>query len=187
MAPSNLRSLALSLGLAVGALAGCSDESSLAPVTLSDLDDPASLSRPASGSYELSFVSGGQEVSTLPVCTPSACPELGLKATVEDAAGAPAESGTVTFQYCSLRGLPPNDIERADEAPKEACESGEGTWRSLGSVKVILLDGSPHFPPLSFGAVLIPRTVGFRFRYTGGGRDIANGMSEPENFTWTTP
>ena len=186
MIPRQLVNLALLLGGATGALAACSEQDSLAPVIAPHgVEHPGPLSRPAPGSYELSFVSGGQAVSTLPVCTESVCPILGLKAAVEDAAGAPAQSGTVTFQYCSLKGLPPNDIERADEAPKEACETGEGAWRNLGSVKVSLLDGSPHFPPLSFGAVLIPRTVGFRFRYSSGGSGIANGVSEAENFTWT--
>jgi hypothetical protein len=35
-----------------------------------------------------------------------------------------------------------------------------------------------------FGTVLIPRTVGFRFRYLGQGSGIPNGMSDPQNFTW---
>lgn len=188
MIPRQLVNLALLLGGATGALAACSEQDSLAPVIAPHgVEHPGPLSRPAPGSYELSFVSDGQAVSTLPVCTELVCPELGLKATVEDAAGDPAQSGTVTFQYCSLKGLPPNDIDRADEAPKEACESGEGGWRSLGSVKVILVDGSPHIPPLSFGTVDIARTVGFRFRYSSGGSGVANGVSEAENFLWTSP
>src|SRR5687768_13106137 len=129
MLPRKLAGFALTLGAAAGALVACSEQDSVAPVLAPhDVGDPGPLSRPAPGSDELSFVSGGQAVSTLPVCTEFVCPELALKATVEDAAGAPAESGTVTFQYCSFKGLPPNDIERADEAPKEACQSGEGTW-----------------------------------------------------------
>ena len=116
MIPRQLVNLALLLGGATGALAACSEQDSLAPVIAPHgVEHPGPLSRPAPGSYELSFVSGGQAVSTLPVCTESVCPILGLKAAVEDAAGAPAQSGTVTFQYCSLKGLPPNDIERADD------------------------------------------------------------------------
>lgn len=180
--------IALAVGIAASALIACSDQASLAPVLAPGNDsDPEQVSRPTPGSYELSFLSGGQEVSTLPICTESACEELALKATDEDAIGAPAQSGAVVFQYCSYKGLPPNDIERADEAPKEACESGEGTWQNLTTVKVILVNGVPEIPLAGFGAVRNPRTVGFRFRYMGQGSGIANGSSEPENFTWTNP
>ena len=135
------------------------------------------------GVHELSFLSSGQEVSALPVCTPAACPELALKATGQTLGGTPAQRGMVTFQYCSLRKLPPNDIQRADEAPKEACESGEAAWQSPGTVKV----GSADIPPLAFEAVRVPRTVGFRFRYNSQGSSIASGVSLPKDFTWTSP
>jgi hypothetical protein len=186
MSPRNLVSLAVAV-LAAGAFAACSDQSPVAPGIIPDgLGDPSLLSRPVPGSYELSFVNDdGQPVSTLPVCTEgSVCEELGLKASVKDASGVPAQSGTVIFEYCSFKGLPPNDIERADEAPKEACETGEATWAHLITVRV---DASGDIPVVGFGLVFIPRTVGFRFRYLGQGSGIANGASEPENFTWVNP
>ena len=36
----------------------------------------------------------------------------------------------------------------------------------------------------NFGYVQIPRTVGFRFKYSGGS-NIAAGMSPTKDFTWT--
>jgi hypothetical protein len=138
---------------------------------------------PAPGSYEVSFfqsVDGVLEpVSTLPVCTQSGCKELILKAHVEDSSGFPAESGLVTFQYCSLKGLPSNDISRPDEAPKAACETRAAGWANLASFQVNE-SGDAY---VNFGIVLIPRTVGFRFRYTGG--DVARGVSAPMDFDWT--
>jgi hypothetical protein len=135
----------------------------------------ARASGPA-GSYQLSFLTNGsQPVSTLPVNAG----ELILKAHVTDAAtGLPATNGTVTFEYCSLKKRPPNDITRADEAPLEACASGDASWARLGSVGVNT-SGDAHW---NFGIVRIPRTVGFRFRYGRGG--IASGISAPANFTW---
>jgi hypothetical protein len=38
---------------------------------------------------------------------------------------------------------------------------------------------------VDFGAVLHPRTIGFRVRYLGQGSGIANGVSAPKDFTWT--
>jgi hypothetical protein len=38
---------------------------------------------------------------------------------------------------------------------------------------------------MNFGVVQIPRTVGFRFRYSPQGGDIASGVSPAEDFTWT--
>jgi hypothetical protein len=170
--------------LVAGAFVACSDQSPVAPGATPDgVGDASLLGKALLGLYQLSFVSGGQEVSSLPVCTPgSVCQELGLKATVVDASGVPATSGTVAFEYCSFKGLPPNDPERADEAPREACKSGDGTWARLITVRV---DASGNIPVVSFGVVFIPRIVGFRFRYTGGqGSGIANGESAPENFRW---
>jgi len=131
----------------------------------------------SAGSYSLSFLdTNGNLVSTLPV----GGPELILKAHVATSAGVPAQSGAVTFQYCSLRGLPPHDITRADEAPKEACdELGTGSWANLGNVPVNAA-GDAFF---DFGFVQIPRTVGFRFRYSARGGTIASGISPSLNFT----
>jgi hypothetical protein len=141
--------------------------------------------QPVPGSYDLSFfklVSGVLEpVSNLPVCTPSVCEELILNAHIkEDSSGLPAQGGVAIFQYCSLKGLPPNDITRADEAPSAACETGSATWANLAALKVNE-SGDAY---LDFGVVLIPRTVGFRFKYIGQGSGIEKGISPPMDFTW---
>src|SRR5262245_50512792 len=69
------------------------------------------------GKYELKFLANGREVSSLPVDDG----ELILQAHVTDSSGQPAQSGRVTFEYCSFKKLPPNDINRPDEAPSSAC------------------------------------------------------------------
>jgi hypothetical protein len=136
------------------------------------------LAKAVPGSYVLSFVdTSRQPISQLPVHDG----ELVLKGHVENlSTGAPPRSGTIAFEYCSYKGLPPNDITRADEAPKEACDSGAASWKQLAGVPV---DGSGD-GYLDFGVVQIPRTVGFRFRYTGQGSEIDKGVSLPANFTW---
>lgn len=166
-------------GLAAAALIACSGESPVAPGPGQDggLDLQA---KAIPGSYELSFFkfgsSGLEPVSSLPVSSE----ELILGAHVEDNAGLPAGSGAVSFQYCSYKGLPPNDITRADEAPSAACASGLATWDLLTTVP---LDASGN-AFMNFGIVQIPRTVGFRFKYLSRGSGIANGMSAPADFTW---
>jgi hypothetical protein len=184
------------LGLASVA---CSTQSPLAPGTAAD-EVPRLSAVPAStgrtnadtstarqaastvpGSYELFFISRGQIVATLPVCGASSCEELSLRAHVESSFG-PADRGTVTFQYCSFTGGPPNDITRADEAPSSACEvDGTGRWANLQSIKL----KEARDVDVNFGVVQIPRTVGFRFRYSPQGGNIAGGVSPAEDFTWT--
>lgn len=150
-------------------------------------DLPVALAQQAPGKYELFFFKSGptglEPVSSLPVCTSSVCEELILNAHItEESSGLPAQSGFVVFQYCSYKGLPPNDITRADEAPLEACEiDGTARWANLHALLKVNESGDAF---LDFGAVLIPRTVGFRFQYKGQGT-IANGVSEPKNFIWT--
>jgi hypothetical protein len=94
----------------------------------------------------------------------------------------------VTFEYCSYKGGPPNDINRADEAPMEACTLGTASWARLTSMSVT----SGRCPGLAagyactnFGVVRVPRDVGFRFRYASQGSGIANGTSQAKDFTWT--
>jgi hypothetical protein len=133
------------------------------------------------GSYELFFlarVNGVlQEVSSLHVDDG----ELILKAHVADSSGQPAQSGRVTFEYCSFKGLPPSDINRPDEAPSVACEDASvASWDRLGGSPVD--DAGDAF--FVFGAVHIPRTVGFRFRYTGQGSGISSTTIDPVDFTW---
>ena len=114
--------------------------------------------------------------------------ELILRAYIYDAFGVPARSGTAVFEYCSYKGRPPNDIERADEAPKEACDAGIASWKRLRSVD-LAIPNCPGFgignACVNFGIVRIPRDVGFRFRFGGKRLDIDPGVSQAANFTWT--
>ena len=170
----------LAVIIPVVALVACSDQSPVAPsVDIGYSADVRAVARAVSGSYQVAFYVNGpgglQPVSSLTVFQ-----ELILGAHVADASGAPAQGGSVTFQYCSYKGGPPNDINRPDEAPSAACATREASWANLISVPV---DGSGN-AYMNFGFVSIPRTVGFRFRYTGQGSGIANGVSAPSDFTW---
>jgi hypothetical protein len=167
------------------AFLGCSSELPTTPaVARPPIAEGAQSAKAVAGSYQLSFLDSNlQPVSSLPACTISPCHELILGAHVEDANGDPAQAGFVTFQYCSYKGFPPNDISRADEAPSSACADGSATWANLRSLSV---DASGN-AYLDFGIVMIPRTIGFRFRYTGSKTGIANGDSAPADFTWTAP
>jgi hypothetical protein len=133
--------------------------------------------RAMSGSYQLQFLDSSlQPITVLPVSDG----ELILGAHVTDGAGNPAQGGRVIFEYCSLKGAPPHDITRPDEAPLSACADGSATWASLAGIDVNQA-GNAY---LDFGVVLIPRTVGFRYRYLGQGSGVANGVSSPADFTW---
>ena len=176
--------------LAAVALAGCSAPPPAAPDGSAGAAGGRSATEARSsspGTYTLSFmahVDGGlQEVTSLPVSSA----ELILNAFVTNSSGQPAAGGTVTFEYCSFKGGPPNDITRADEAPKEACEQGGASWTRLRSVSVS--SGScgllgTGYACLNFGVVAIPRDIGFRVRYSPQGSGIASGASEAKNFTW---
>ena len=170
-------------------LAGCSSQSPVAPgaplpAEGGSLDAKGSTGVP--GVYALTFRAGFpgyEEVSSMPVLTR----ELVLLAMVTDTSGNAATTGTVNFEYCSYSG-PTQDITRADEAPKEACEQGEAKWAVLRrgvrvSDHLCQSLGAPsactYFP-----RVTIPRFVGFRFRYAQGDR-IASGTSPARNFEWT--
>jgi hypothetical protein len=139
------------------------------------------MAQPIEGSYELGFFRSGpnglEPVSSLPVLSD----ELVLGAHVENNVGTAAQGGAVTFEYCSYKGLPPNDITRADEAPSAACASGLAVWKSLPANVRVNASGDAY---LTFGIVQIPRTIGFRFRYIGRGSGVANGVSLPADFTW---
>jgi hypothetical protein len=163
--------------IAAGALVACSDHTPVSPSVERGLSaDAPALARAASGSFQLSFFANGLvPVSSLPVFQ-----ELILGAHVADGFGAPAQGGLVTFQYCSYKGGPPNDINRADEAPSAACATKEASWANLVSVPVNA-SGDAY---MNFGFAQIPRTVGFRIKYTGQGSGIANGVSAPSDFTW---
>ncbi len=122
--------------LGVFTLAGCANPTPVAPAAAaggaSELSAKPSAGTP--GVYTLTFMASVdgtlQEVTSLPVRTA----ELILKASVTSSTGSAAQAGTVTFEYCSYKGGPPNDISRADEAPKEACEQGTASWARLRSL-----------------------------------------------------
>ena len=171
----------------VGALsaAACSGQSPLAPGAGNTFEPSlsegtsAALAAVAPGTYTLTFHGSpaGNEVTTLPVFQ-----ELVLKARVTDSLGQAARTGTVTFEYCSRRGGPPNDINRADEAPMAECAAGTATWKSLLRMGV----NPAGEAAMNFGFVQIPRTIGFRFRYQGGKRaGIADGVGGPRDIEFT--
>ena len=173
------------------ACAGCSNQTPLAPSAAAGGAGELSAkpAAAAAGIYNLTFmayVDGTlQEVTSVPVQTA----ELILKASVTSSTGSAAQAGTVTFEYCSYKGGPPNDITRADEAPKEACEQGTASWARLRSLYVSsecpALEPETGYACLGFGIVRLPRDVGFRFRYASQGSGIASGTSQAKNFTWT--
>ncbi|HYU52282.1 MAG TPA: hypothetical protein VEK37_05030 [Gemmatimonadaceae bacterium] len=173
------RNVAGLLAVFVGAVAlvACSDQTPVSPkVNSAAPADLRVVASGATGSYQLSFYTNG----LVPVSSLTVFQELILGAHVADASGAPAQGGSVTFQYCSLKGLPSNDINRPDEAPSAECATRAASWANLISVPV---DGSGN-AYMNFGFVSIPRTVGFRFKYNGQGSGIANGTSTPSDFTW---
>lgn len=161
------------------AILACSEQSPVAPGGAPDAAREANLlAQAVPGCYGLSFLDN----SLQPVTTLVVGQELVLKAHVDNCSGGPAQRGAVTFQYCSLKGLPPNDITRADEAPSAACASGEGNWARLVTVQV----NASGDALMNFGFVSIPRTIGFRFKYLAQGSGIASGVSDPPaDFTWT--
>ena len=156
----------------------CSELSPVGPSGVPDAGREANvLAQTVAGCYGLSFFNSGlQPVSTLVVFQ-----ELVLKAHIDNCSGNPAQRGSVTFQYCSLKGGPPNDITRADEAPMAACATGQGSWSRLTTVPV----NASGDALMNFGFVRIPRTIGFRFKYAAQGTGIASGVSAPADFTWT--
>jgi hypothetical protein len=163
----------------VGVLAAaCSVQSPVEP-TVTGAAAPTALTATQSvpGVYTLTFHDHtGTEVASLPVMN-----ELILKAHVTDAVGQPAQAGSVTFEYCSRKGAPPNDLTRADEAPKAECAAGTARWRSLLSLTV----NQSGEAAMNFGIVQIPRMIGFRFQYRGTRNGIASGTSAPVDFTIT--
>lgn len=139
------------------------------------------------GVYDLSFRewrSGVlQPVSSLPVLGGPVV----LFAHVEDASGNPAQSGTVTFEYCG------------DYEPKENCDAGLARWTRLGRISIgscycKSCGGLPGFDPGPGNACLfvtgtgdMPGDEGFRFKYAGGRRGgVDSGTSGAANFTWTS-
>ena len=161
-------------------LFGCTEPSPVASSLTPEQVSVGSLAKPVPGSYELSFFDHNvQTITTLPVGN-----ELVLHAYVQDSNGAPAQSGAVRFQFCSQggRSLTTNPL------PSAECDSaGAGAWVSLTTMKV-----NGGFCPglgtgnacVNFGAVQLPRTIGFRFEYSPQGSGIAKGASPAMDFSW---
>jgi hypothetical protein len=152
------------------AVLACSEQSPVAPGA--SPDDLRMAVQGTPGSYVISFL---KETSTGLAPTTDIEPVgtyLVLKSEVRDNLGNLAQSGTVTYQVCSAKG---------NYAPSATCNGGGGTWKRFlsGSVDPIgLLAG--------FGACSTPRSIGFRFTYSGGRNSgIANGVSASRDFTWT--
>ncbi len=152
-------------------------ESPIAPTGVHQSALVTVTAQPVEGFYDLRFLN----TSHVEVANLQFGQALILQAHITDAGGNPAQGGSVVFQYCSLKGYPPNDIEHVDEAPLEKCEvTGEGTWAHLATRDV---DTSGN-AEMTFCCSTITPTIGFRFKYLGQGSGIANRTSGPENFNW---
>ena len=119
------------------------------------------LAQPVEGDYSLDFFFDG---------------ELILSAHIEDSSGNPAPAGSVSFQYCSYKGLPRFDITQPDEAPLSACADGSGKWVTVGRAPVNPETGDAL---LNFGLVTVVNVIGFRYRYIAQGSGIANKLIDP--------
>ena len=169
-----LRSERFIMSVAGAALLGaCADQPESNSVEPSPLIVQAA---PLEGSYEFQFRHAGQQVSQLSFGQP-----VTLHAIIKTGTGAAAQKGSVIFQYCSLKGRPPNDITRVDEAPFEACDvTAEGTWANLGSVPV----NASGIAEWEFCCPQITPVIGFRYKYLGHGSGILNWTVTPQNFHW---
>jgi hypothetical protein len=173
----NVKRTTLASVFIVLVLTACSESPVVPGSSANDARQVAARQTAVAGVYGLAFLDHSlQPVTTLTV----GGPELILKAHVTDAFGNPAQRGTVEFQYCSLKGGPPNDINRADETPSADCLTNSASWARLASLSV----DSNGNAFLNFGYVSIPRTIGFRFKYSSQGSGIASGISAPQDFTW---
>ena len=185
-----MKTLSLAVIVSGVALASCSDGAPTAPRAPGVQPGIAAVGPPSNvaGVYDLSFavLRNGvwESVTTLPVSSE----ELFLVAHVyEQGTGAPALAVSAIFEYCSYGGRP-NNIENADEAPLSACQDGTADWRRLGSSR---LDTNSctglgaGYTCEFFGAVRIPRSIGFRFQYGPQGGLIDEGASAEMEFTWT--
>lgn len=100
-----------------------------------------------------------------------------LDAYVTDASGAPAQAGAATFEVCSLQGTP---------APHAICDGGSGSWKRYGTSGFIF-SPSPlagHALLAYTGAPAAGTIIGFRFRYSGRGSGIADGVSASVDHTF---
>jgi len=167
MKRSRIKSVAL-LATAF-ALVACS-ESPVAPITAPDDVAMARVAAAATGSYAISFL---METSTGLAPAGDAQPVgtyLVLKSEIRDAAGNLATSGSVKYEYC---------VSKGDYAPAAVCNSGAGSWRRLLSTSI-----DPVGQLVGFGFCTTPRSIGFRFTFSGRSSGIASATSEARDFTW---
>jgi hypothetical protein len=139
------------------------------------------------GRYDLSFRAWRNRVMEPVTSLPVRGGPLVLFAHVEDINGNPAQSGTVTFEYCG------------NYEPKENCDAGLASWNrlnrmSIGSCYCPRCGGLPDFDPgpgnaclfvFGTGGTGMEGDDGFRFEFTGRKGGIDSGMSGAANFTWT--
>jgi hypothetical protein len=150
--------------LAVFNLAGCSRESVAPEVALDGIEAlTAKASQGVPGVYELTWFVANTE--------------LILSAHVEEAgSGAPAQSGTVTFQVCLLKGGPTLQMKPAPSA--ECVSGGTGNWTRLLRQTV----NESGDAMMDFGIAPQFTIVGFRFQYSGDRTGIASGVSVPFDY-----
>ncbi|HEU5051032.1 MAG TPA: hypothetical protein VFU00_11940 [Gemmatimonadales bacterium] len=148
------------------ALIACADSSPVSPSADSDQAERTALRTQAVlGQYDIEFSSSGSE--------------LILIAHVRNAEGGAPGGGAVTFQYCSYKGLPSNDITQPDEAPSSACADGSASWANLLRMNVDAAGDAA----MNFGVVQVVNTIGFRFKYSGKRNGVASATSLPEDWT----
>jgi hypothetical protein len=143
--------------LPVVAFVACSDASPVAPGAAPEHPQPAVvLSQPELGQYDLEFLWNGTALT--------------IVAHVRDATGGAPGGGTAVLQYCSLNGVPTDDITQPDEAPSSACDDRSAHWNTLVRLN---LDPAGD-ATLPFGPVRVVTVIGFRLRYQGGGSGVMN-------------
>ena len=115
--------------------------------------------------------------------------ELIDRAYVTDSSGSPALKGRVTFEICSDKGGPPNDITRPNEAPKESWgEDGAGHLGASGfSVGRVRFSAQPQalVTHASTSASSVFRgSSASAFATSRREAGIPAGVTPPENFIW---
>ena len=132
------------------------------------------------GSYEMTFLHDGAEVTTLPAGQDS---NIQVRVIVRDSNGQLAADGTVLFEVCKWRGVSPTTGTRGGAAPSSACANGTARWE-----RHISLDVRPS-PLITFTAltgidiVNVACVMGWRATYKNS-RTIAPGVMGPADFTW---
>jgi hypothetical protein len=124
----------------------------------------------ASGTYEIFFLKSTR-YGLQPVVdfTLNVGEYLVLMSEIKDSNGVLAEVGTVTYEYCEKQNVKMQSSE---------CDSGRGRWTRLMSVPV------DPIARVGFGTCSTPRTIGFRVRYNGQGKDIPSGVSASRDVSW---